>query len=588
MLLLAFAFSAPADAAAGRHALAPEPVPIDIKYTLGAYYMPKPHDPSHQWTELLLHNQSNAIKPYGQRLPLLGYYQGDSPDVLDWQIKFAVDHGITYFVFDDYWTASRSTPTYEGSLRAFLQARYRRYMQFAVALYSNTTVLDTAEAKRRQFIDKILAYYITHYFNQPNYLLVDNKPAVYIGNLGAFASASARDFAEVLAEADASIRAHTSYAGAYWIAGDPGHADDRPLNFGHVKACGFSAVSPYYVLPGLYPVAAYDQERKCPGWPILVKPDDNQSWVPGVAYGPAVRRAVGLHEASFTTAATYGMKFIPSITLDFDSRWVWWQPRHLYFSGQNAADYEKQLAAVRRLVDKNPGSTALATRTGKPMVGLGAWNEWGESSSIEPGYAALQAQGSRDPFCAVTAIARQFGGPRSYQHPAPPNLSLGWPATTEWTFSTSTGKGPGKWLDVLAVSSLAVEKGDVGDLTIDGAGFAALTAATGASTSDYTRVKIRLDMDRGGPLTTLLLRWQSTEYSERADAFLAPAEPGRKVHDALAVPEQDAPRAEGFRTYTFDLKGRPEWRGRLRSLEFRLAGTSRPAHVRIKRIWLAR
>lgn len=305
-------------------------------------------------------------------------------------------------------------------------------------------------------------------------------------------------------------------------------------------------------------------------------------------YAPAVDAAISRHAASFETAAACGMKFIPSVTVDFDSRWVWWRPRHLYFSGQKAADYEKQLAAVRGLVDRNAASTAIATRTGKPMVGLGAWNEWAESSSIEPGYAALQAGGSEDPFCAVTAIAQQFGGPRRYRHQLPPNLSRGWPATTEWTFRTSTGAGPEKWLDVMAISSLTVAKGDVGSLTIDGPGYTALTAVTGVNTSDYSKVRIQMHMDRGGPMGKLLLRWQSSEYSEGAGEFLAPTEPGHKVHDALAVPEPDAPMVDGFCTYTFDLHSSPAWRGKLRSIELRIQGTTRPAHVRIRRIWLTR
>src|SRR6185295_10085515 len=72
----------------------PEPKPNDIPYTLSAIYMPKPSWPSFAWGFLRLNNERNAVKhTKGQRMPLLGYYQGDSPEVLDWQIKMAVDRG---------------------------------------------------------------------------------------------------------------------------------------------------------------------------------------------------------------------------------------------------------------------------------------------------------------------------------------------------------------------------------------------------------------------------------------------------------------------------------------------------------------
>jgi len=82
----------------------PKPKPIDIPYTLSAIYMPKSIWPSFAWGFLRTNNERNAVKrTKGQRMPLLGYYQGDSPEVLDWQIKMAVDRGITNFMFGDYW-----------------------------------------------------------------------------------------------------------------------------------------------------------------------------------------------------------------------------------------------------------------------------------------------------------------------------------------------------------------------------------------------------------------------------------------------------------------------------------------------------
>jgi hypothetical protein len=125
----------------------PKPKPIDIAYTLTTIYMPKPSWPSHQWGDMRMVNERDGIKAtFGQRMPLLGYYRGDDPEVLDWQIKMAVDRGITCFMFDDYWTEGVDHPIYATSSGAFLRARYRDRMTFGMPL--NPPARRTASRRR--------------------------------------------------------------------------------------------------------------------------------------------------------------------------------------------------------------------------------------------------------------------------------------------------------------------------------------------------------------------------------------------------------------------------------------------------------
>lgn len=46
------------------------------------------------------------LNTFSERTPLLGYYAEGHPTVMDRQITWAVEHGISFFVFDWYWVAA--------------------------------------------------------------------------------------------------------------------------------------------------------------------------------------------------------------------------------------------------------------------------------------------------------------------------------------------------------------------------------------------------------------------------------------------------------------------------------------------------
>jgi hypothetical protein len=428
---------------------------------------------------------------------------------------------------------------------------------------------------RAHFLGTVLPYYASHYLKEPNYLLVDGKPAIYIGerHLVFGNDSTDADIAALLASADAYLASTTSYPGATWILTAHGSC---AVDFTGARVAGFEVISPYYVLPNVYP---------CNNNDIAVTPDVNLVWPPGKPYSSVPPFADTAHQQSLLEAAARGMKFIPSITSDFDTRWAWWLTGHLYFSGQSSVDYWNMLGQVRTQVDAHPGATAIATRLGKPMVGLGAWNEWAESSSLEPGRAAVAANDNGDPFFYATAAAKQFGGPASgYDVSTPGDMSLGVTAIDTWCFSSSTGSGPEFWLDSAQASTLTVGAGDVGLLTLDGE--ATLETPTSVQASSYRQLKILLSVASGGPLSLLQLRWQSESYSDGADAFGAPMEPGHRAFDQLVGHDLQCTPVGGFCEYTFDLQGKPSWQGRLRAIELRLQGTNKPTQLLVKRVWL--
>jgi hypothetical protein len=113
----------------------PVPQPVRGKAELGVYIFPgwyrdkgrgdypyRTHDEDSEWRAV-------ARKPKPR--PLLGFYDDSLPEVNDWHILWALEHGITWFAFDWYWNAGehRLMRTLE---QGFLQAKYAPMMKFCI------------------------------------------------------------------------------------------------------------------------------------------------------------------------------------------------------------------------------------------------------------------------------------------------------------------------------------------------------------------------------------------------------------------------------------------------------------------------
>jgi hypothetical protein len=576
----------------------PRPKPIDIPYTLSTIYMPKPSWPSHQWSDLRTNNERNAVKATrGQRMPLLGYYQGDNPEVLDWQIKMAADRGITNFMFDDFWVDSVDHPVLETSSGAFLASRYSSYMSFAMLYVGCTTLgVDWAAEKQACFMTRVLPYYVSHYFSQPNYLKVDGRPVIELLNVGGATGlldpSAIQAFLDI---ADGYIAAQSDYPGAYWIAGDTLGAPFPPVDLQLVADAGFDAVAPYYVVPYIWPEAG----NLWAGFPIPICEaaqacdlDGNFDWKPGLPYSTLVNESIDRHAQAFASAAQLpapGLKFITSIATDFDSRTVYWLDKHLYFNGHTAGDYEHLLTTVKAQVDGNLDLVPFSSNTGKPLVGLGAWNEHMESTSVEPSYSAFpQGRSGLDPWFVATAAAMAFGGPASYDRPAPPDLGRGFPVKTEWTFSTTTGAGLDEW-NAMALAGLSIGPDDT--LVIEGPGDVQINTPTFVEASSVGQVKVLVRVDNGADrLQTLSLYSQGSDYSATAHRIGAPPERAHRFYGPVyALPASEPP--PGFVEYTFDVAEDPRWKGTIKALELRF-GASDPspgaAQMRfsLKKVWM--
>ena len=68
----------------------PEPQPVKTPILIGAHHCPLwEADKPHMWDNILKHPERTAA---------LGFYSQENPEVSDWETKWAVEHGIAFFM----------------------------------------------------------------------------------------------------------------------------------------------------------------------------------------------------------------------------------------------------------------------------------------------------------------------------------------------------------------------------------------------------------------------------------------------------------------------------------------------------------
>lgn len=130
------------------------------------------------------------------RKPLWGYCNEADPYVMEMQIEAAVDHGVNVFIYDWYWYDDR--PFLEQCLNnGFLQAKNRSKMKFylmwanhdvpygwdrRISQLDYDTVIWKGAVNSNQF-HNIALRWLDKYFHLPEYYCIDNKPVLSIYDL---------------------------------------------------------------------------------------------------------------------------------------------------------------------------------------------------------------------------------------------------------------------------------------------------------------------------------------------------------------------------------------------------------------------
>ncbi len=152
----------------------PEPVPAKTSVLIGAHHCPLwEADKPFMWSQLIKHPE---------RTPALGFYAQENPEVSDWETKWAVEHGISYFIYCWY-RASQGGPVqthFTSAIHdALFKSKFQDKMKFTI-MWENQMRGVAGVSDEKDLLENLLPFWIDNYFKWPGYVKIDNKPLLFI------------------------------------------------------------------------------------------------------------------------------------------------------------------------------------------------------------------------------------------------------------------------------------------------------------------------------------------------------------------------------------------------------------------------
>lgn len=152
----------------------PPPQPVKTSLLIGAHNCPLwEADRYEMWNNILKHPE---------RTPALGFYGQENPEVSDWETKWALEHGVNFFIYCWY-RASQGEPVkmhFGSALHdALFKSRYGDQMKFTI-MWENQSRGTAGVADEHDLFTNLLPFWIDNYFKRGNYLKVDNRPVLFI------------------------------------------------------------------------------------------------------------------------------------------------------------------------------------------------------------------------------------------------------------------------------------------------------------------------------------------------------------------------------------------------------------------------
>ncbi|MCS6949058.1 MAG: glycoside hydrolase family 99-like domain-containing protein [Armatimonadota bacterium] len=313
-----------------RSPVVPPPLPVKPKYPVGVYYFPGWRSAG-QWA---------PITRFPERRPVLGWYREGDPQVADWHIKWAVEHGITFFVYDWYWV--QGARQLEHALHeGYFSSRYRHHLQFCL-LWANHNPPGTSS---HEDCLRLVRHWIQHYFLRPEHLQIDGKPAVFFFSPYQLRQDLGSDGVKRALDAMRQECVQAGLKGLYILAcvGSSGEAVQAARE-------GYDAVTAY-------------------NWPHLGVTGD-------VKWAPFDTLMVGYRQQWENIVQHCPVPLLPPVSGGWDSR-PWHGANALVRYGRTPEKFEQHLRDALHLLQRYPDKVL-------PMIVIEAWNEWGEGSYIEP------------------------------------------------------------------------------------------------------------------------------------------------------------------------------------------------------------
>ena len=476
----------------------PPPKPVETTMDVCAYYFPGWHADS-RWECI------RRVAPI--RKPVLGYYDESNPECVDWQIKWAVENGITCFLVDWYWI--KGNKSLEHWFDAYRKAKYRDMLKVAI-MWANhippgSHSLEDWRKVTREWIEK--------YFTLKAYYHIEGKPAVFLWSPH-----------NIRRDLGGLEKVTGAFAESQQMARDAGHQGISFLAmFGHESAEGVKTLA----AEGYYGATNYHE------------------WAEAQARSKDPKHA-RYDDVVATVRKTWASKvarcgklvYYPVVDTGWDSR-PWHGDRAFVLSGRTPKGFEDILRQARD----------YCTQIGRKFVVLGPVNEWGEGSYIEPntefGFEMLEAIrrvfAKGEPAGWPVNVTPADVGRGPYDYPVSDRANA-------WSFTSSTGG----WSRMMGVSQPAVKDGALRFKTLTND--PAITVGTGGfRAKDFKRAVIRMQIvgkigeGDGGQVFFAIHGQAMTEPT----SFRFPLATDGEMH-----------------TYTVDLTQVPRWRSRITTLRF--------------------
>jgi hypothetical protein len=419
-------------------AYVPPPVPAISNYDVGVYYFPG-------WGS---YASWDPIRDFPERTPALGYYAEGDPQVSDWQIKWAVEHGIKFFAVDWYWSGSGPARLagYGEQPNSFFQGYfssvYHDYIKFCIA-YANDHAEETPGSVAA-FLT-IAQSWIGSYFSRPEYYQLNQTPVVIVLN-PAQLDASLGGSAKEALDAARQLARSAGLNGIYFIAAT------NPTQVNQFLSDGYDALSAY----NYNGAGASD-------------PDESPYSAMVAGYASTWDRIIAASAVPYIIPTSPGFDLRPWATST--------APYELVRTGSTADQFQQMLQMAKDRIDAG---------NSPPVVMVEAWNELGEGSYVEP----TAGRG----FTYLDAIRSVFADNSPHLDLVPSDAGLPiietQQATTLWTFTNPSDLAP--YASAINISNSKIVNGQWMFDTANGADI--VRTGFDLSALEYTGVTIRLSV----------------------------------------------------------------------------------------------
>ena len=311
-----------------------------------------------------IHNGFDDLHAYPDRTPLCGYYDEERPAYADFEIKWALEHGINCFIHCWYRKPeNEGKPVTVADLRcshalheALFNARYGDMMKFAI-MFENSPRWGSTNT--RDLVENLMPFWCEHYFKRKNYLVIDNKPVLLLFYIQRFAEIW-KDPCEQAAAFDA-CRAYAKAQGFDGMIFAACSQSTPPEEYAEMMARGYDFrlgyTTPYR------PAEHHPPERE-----VI------EGQITGLAEKLRLDPMRFLPTAScFWDPTPRFSKHWIDLGYDFHKTKIW----HLSPEG-----FREVLHKMKKMTDALPDGA-----WGKRIFVLDNWNEWDEGHFIAPSHA---------------------------------------------------------------------------------------------------------------------------------------------------------------------------------------------------------